>query len=399
MSKTSRNDACPCGSGRKYKRCCAAQDAQRTDLQNRYRAAVTHQHAGRLAEAESLLREIIAQQPQLAQIHYTLADVLRLAGQNAQAINAYRTTIALQPGHASAHNDLGAMLLLTGDLAEAEACFRQAIALNPHYVGAHNNLGGCLLKQGDRVGAIVAFEQVLKLEPDHAGARHLHDSLAGVTRDRPPANYVEKLFDGYAEKFDQHLKGTLQYSMPARLYQLLATQTTPPQAAWRLLDLGCGTGLVGVEFSRNTSELVGVDLSSAMLAKAAARGLYTRLLKGDLLTVLINEPPQSFEVVVAADVFVYLGRLDEVLADCCRLLSLSGYLAFSVESLDVPQSGDDAAIHYQLNTTGRYAHSWPYLEKLATDIGFQVLIKTQIPVRVENSKPILAWATVWQRRR
>ena len=44
-----------------------------------------------------------------------------------------------------------------------------------------------------------------------------------------------------------------------------------------MLDLGCGTGLGGAAFRPFVDRLVGVDLSPAMIAQAAAKGLYDRL--------------------------------------------------------------------------------------------------------------------------
>ena len=49
-----------------------------------------------------------------------------------------------------------------------------------------------------------------------------------------------------------------------------------------------------------------------MLEKARERNLYDRLEQLDLLTMMQGEAAASYDVVFAADVFVYLGKLDEL---------------------------------------------------------------------------------------
>lgn len=396
MTKSGRNAPCPCGSGRKYKHCCAVRSAQ---AEAHFQAARALHRTGRAAEAEPLYREALAIRPDMAEARFALADALRLAGQRDAAIAAYREAIAAQPGHAAAHNDLGALMLGAGDLAGAADCFRQAIALAPAYVGAHCNLGGCLLKQGDTAGAIAAFERTLALQPDHIQARHLRDALAGKASTRAPAGYIEQLFDGYAAKFDTHLVQALNYKMPEELARLLGRITPLPEKAWRILDLGCGTGLAGVALAPQAREIAGVDLSAAMLARAATRKLYARLMQGDLIDMLHGENTRGearYDLVVAADVLVYLGDLQSLVAETRPRLMPGGYFLFSVEALDAldPAGEED----YRLNTSGRYAHARAYLERLAAAHGFGIRACEALPVRTENARPIQAWAMVWQRR-
>ena len=116
-----------------------------------------------------------------------------------------------------------------------------------------------------------------------------------------------------------------------------------------------------------------------MLEKARARNLYDRLEQLDLLTMMQGEGAASYDVLFAADVFVYLGKLDELVEQARRLLRPSGLFAFSVESLDA-LAGDAAALpdrrDYKLNVTARYAHSMAYLTRMAGDYGFDVLSTT-----------------------
>ena len=137
-----------------------------------------------------------------------------------------------------------------------------------------------------------------------------------------------------------------------------------------------------------------------MLEKARERNLYDRLEQLDLLTMMQGEAAASYDVVFAADVFVYLGNLDELVEQARRLLRPGGFFVFSVESLDA--LADDAAAlpdrrDYKLNVTARYAHSVAYLTRLAADNGFDVLSTTGTQSRLDKGKPVQGYMALWRR--
>jgi predicted TPR repeat methyltransferase len=123
-----------------------------------------------------------------------------------------------------------------------------------------------------------------------------------------------------------------------------------------ILDLGCGTGLMGEALRPLKRTLIGVDLSAEMLEKARARGIYDRLSRGDLIELLEQQEP-AFDLVVAADVFNYLGDLSRVFAGVQTALRTGGLFCFSVEAAE---QGD-----FALRPTSRYVHSADYLRRLA----------------------------------
>jgi predicted TPR repeat methyltransferase len=149
------------------------------------------------------------------------------------------------------------------------------------------------------------------------------------------------LFDVYAQRFDSHLVQVLNYSVPEKLAASAALFPSGGEK-WAILDLGCGTGLSGAAIAQFARHMVGVDLSSKMLDKARERNLYARLEQLDLLAMMEAEPAASYDVVFAADVFVYLGKLDELVSQARRLLRPGGLFAFSVESLEALQTGADS---------------------------------------------------------
>jgi predicted TPR repeat methyltransferase len=284
-------------------------------------------------------------------------------------------------------------------IANAIECFRRAIALEPKFVAAHQYLGNALLQQNQKQQAIICFEEVVRLEPENP-VKHLIAALTGRDSERAPSGYVEKLFDEYAHKFDSHLAGTLRYSIPEKLANLLRPYSNANGQKWSILDLGCGTGLSGVSVAPYARQLVGVDLSAKMLDKARERNLYGRLEHMDLLTMMQGEAASSYDVVVAADVFVYLGKLDELVNQTHRVLRIGGLFAFSVEALEA-YVGDAAAPReqrdYQLNVSGRYAHSVGYLDRLAMDNGFVIESSAATEVRRDKGSPVEGHLVLWRR--
>jgi hypothetical protein len=80
MTNPGRNDPCPCGSGKKYKRCCGALGSTNTQQSpglaatlpaGELRVALELHRSGRLAEAEIGYRRVLEQTPEQPDaLHY-----------------------------------------------------------------------------------------------------------------------------------------------------------------------------------------------------------------------------------------------------------------------------------------------------------------------------------------
>jgi predicted TPR repeat methyltransferase len=164
-----------------------------------------------------------------------------------------------------------------------------------------------------------------------------------------------------------------------------------------VLDLGCGTGLVGVEIGSRSRRLVGIDLSPNMIERARARNLYTELRCTDLMRGIAMEQAEQarYDVVTAADVFIYVGKLDAVVPAVRKVLNPGGLFAFSAEALEA--TGEIPPRGYRLGVMGRYAHSAEYLRQLAELNGFHVELLRSIRIRLEHRRPVEGWLTVWRR--
>lgn len=167
-------------------------------------AAAGHLSSGRLAEAETVGRHVLAQGEHPGALHllavvaerqgksgeaFALLDravrlvldhpplnhqralALRKLGRFAEAADAFRRLLALDPGHTDGHAQLGIVLHALGDLAGAETAFRHAAALAPMDPALHANVGGIQRCRGNP-DAAVHTRTALMLDPGYADAAY-----------------------------------------------------------------------------------------------------------------------------------------------------------------------------------------------------------------------------------
>src|SRR4029453_816149 len=136
-----------------------------------------------------------------------------------------------------------------------------------------------------------------------------------------PPGVIIKMFDQVAESFDDTLIGMLNYQAPAFLADGIAPLLA--SANVDILDLGCGTGLVGAQVRRLARTLTGVDLSPNMLDQARKRQIYDQLICADV-TEFLETHANSFDAVVAGDLFIYIGDLSKVFQGVASALRTGG---------------------------------------------------------------------------
>jgi predicted TPR repeat methyltransferase len=299
-----------------------------------------------------------------------------------EAVESFDRAIHLRPRWAEAYGGQGAALQRLGEFGAALDSYDRALELKPDYALAHYHRGNTLRSMGRNDAAVAAYRAALAHgDNPETIAFALASVGAGDTPAALPAEYVRSLFDQYANHFDQHLVEVLDYRTPGHLDGLI--RRTVDAAGLDTLDLGCGTGLCGPYLKAYSRSLSGVDLSQQMLDKAAARGLYDQLACDDVVTWLDGQR-QAWDLAVAADVFVYIGDLAPVFNGVCGALRPGGHFCFTVEA------GEDA--DYVLRPSNRYAHTLPYIERLAAAHGFDILTAEPLSARQENGAPIAALA-------
>src|SRR5689334_23071596 len=230
-------------------------------------------------------------------------------------------------------------LAARGDFAAAADVLTQTVEAAPGFATAWFALGAIRDRLGDRDGAVAAFGAASRADPDDYHGARLQLARLGVGAPAPAMTepYVRRLFDQYAARYDAALIEHLHYRGPAVLaaaVKAALARLGRPMHFESLLDLGCGTGLAGAAFRAFAVRLVGVDLSPAMIARAETKGDYDRLVVGNLGAFLSDEMAkhEKYDLVVAADVFVYVNDLASVFVDIARVLSPRGVLAFTVET-------------------------------------------------------------------
>jgi predicted TPR repeat methyltransferase len=276
-----------------------------------------------------------------------------------------------------------------GDWAAAADVLGQALERAPTWPPALFALGEAKEKLGEREGARTAFRACLAADPaDTQGAAARLALLGAGERARGlPQAYVARLFDDYAPRFDRHLVEGLAYCGPALIAAAIES-AAPGRRFARALDLGCGTGLAGEAVRMRVDRLEGVDLSSAMLAKAWERGLYDALDAGGALEHLARNAT-AFDLIVAADALIYFGDLSALFAAVAAALVPRGVFAFTVETFE----GAD----YQLGATLRFAHSRAYVEAQAAAFGLRLLALAQASARREAGVDVPGLAAAFGR--
>ncbi len=228
MTNPGRNDPCPCGSGKKFKRCCginssashlnrsgaarqeliadggkaAVGTAMRDDkaaclaeAQRNYQLGDTFAAQGKMGQATVYYERALRFKPDYAEVHSNLGLALATQGRTDQAVAHCQRAVALQPNSAKAHNNLGLALAAQGKIGQAVAHYQRAVVLQPIFPEAYNNLGIAHAAQGKIDQAVVYYERALKLKPDYAEAHNnLGNTLVAQGKIGQALTHYERVF-------------------------------------------------------------------------------------------------------------------------------------------------------------------------------------------------------------
>ena len=112
---------------------------------------------------------------------------------------------------------------------------------------------------------------------------------------------AHEVYEEWAPTYEADLVDGYGYTAPRIAVEAMVA--TCPDRSAAILDIGCGTGLVGVELAaRGYTTIDGFDASARMLAEARAKGLYRDLLRGDVRDPGAIEP-ERYDAVIAVGVF------------------------------------------------------------------------------------------------
>lgn len=336
---------------------------------------------GRADAALDAVSQVLAIEPDNAEAWFHRGNAEAMRRRPDEALRGFERAGTLAPRFAQPWFRHGQVLQDLGRDAQALTSYEHAVAADPTFAPAWTNLGTLRREQGRAEDAAHAFRQARA----HGADDELHGYYLaavgdGATPATAPALYVETLFDDYAETFAGHVVEVLDYRAHVAVAQSLDA-VAPGRTFARALDLGCGTGLCGTLLRPRVRHLSGVDLSGRMLAQAEATGAYDILARQDIVGFL-RTAPSTFDLVTAADVFIYVGDLSAAFEAVRRALEPGGVFAFSVELA----TSESAA--FELLPSLRYAHGEGHLRELARAHGFDVLRAERGAVRRDQRRPI-----------
>jgi predicted TPR repeat methyltransferase len=334
---------------------------------------------GRIEEAIEAYKKAIELNPKHPQTYNNIAVALNAAGNNHQALEAYRMAISLEPNNPYVFQNIGILLKTQGKFQEALIAFEQAATLFPEYADAYHNMGSTLMELGRMDQALSALQKAAQLDPCNHSAKYMTAVLSGENPKSAPPEYVKELFNQYSNRFDNHLTRKLSYKTPQLIRKTLDDVIGYPKKFEKVLDLGCGTGLAGEVFHNIAGHMAGVDISRDMICVAEKKAIYNQLHVSEI-NEFLSECRENFDLVIAADVFVYFGDLEPLFSNLEKRLNPEACFIFSTESY--PDEG------YTLHSTGRFAHGSSYIRSLAEKYFFKVVNVTPVVLRKENDHSV-----------
>lgn len=319
-------------------------------------------------KAEAMYKKALDLEPDNIEAHINHAELLYREGRAAEALEEYRQAVILDPKRAETSNNLGIIEKDCGEYEEALGLFFNALVKQPnrreYAVNAAETLTLLFAKDRDKARKIAANWQ--RQMPDNVFACRLNEILNGADSGRGEA-YARELFNQFAENYEKVMAG-LDYALPQKIAALLG------KPAGTIIELGCGTGLTGAVLKNENNRLIGVDISPAMLDKAREKGIYEQLIEADIGEYCRRLP--AADLVVAADVFGYIGDLESIVAGV-----FPRKFCFSVALCTSDKN-------FELTTSGRYRHNPRYVKKLLQKAGYPVILEHECELRRENGQPV-----------
>jgi predicted TPR repeat methyltransferase len=347
---------------------------------------------GQSEKAASPTTQAIAAESQ-PDFHYNLGILLKKQGKLEKAAASYQRAIALKPDYADAHNNLGNVLNAMSKRDEARASFERALFYKPGKANTHFNLAKLCRDAGDREAAVHHFRRCLECDPDDLfGARMILAHMDhAATPERASQTQLDELYKFRSNLWDG-ITTYFAYALVAEAFRDHMAGANPD-----ILDIGCGTGLVGAHVRQLARRLDGVDLSAAMLEKAHEKQIYDRLELADLV-FFMSEYRDSYDAILGAAILIHFGDLKSIFRAAHRCLRDKGLFVFTVFANEIDNRDFAVSANSQLAQNGCFRHSAGYVERLAKECGFSVaMLKTIIHERYPNVGEVSGLLVVLQR--
>lgn len=244
----------------------------------------------------------------------------------------------------------GNFLVREHETIDAIEVYNRALKLDTSLSSLWFNKGYAEIKAKLFDDGAISLKKALDLDPSIVAAQHMLNALDDTAAKAVVSvndSYVEGLFNIYAPDFEKHLR-KLQCTTPRTIREELtqlygidklevamsnvelstcldASHTQHDcdshnakkfNISLDILDLGCGTGLAGYWLKDISKSITGVDLSAEMIKLAEKKSVYTNLVNEPILSFM-QKSDASYDVIVASDVFSYIGELSELFVEVC----------------------------------------------------------------------------------
>lgn len=341
------------------------------------------------AAAQDAARRAVALAPNSLEVLVRVIDVAHRTLNPQLALEWLARADRLDPGNRSLQTLMAQDLMQLGACDRAVDIYTRLLETDATDTTARLGRAKAALAMDDRALARQDCAHLTAHDPANETYRFWHQVASGVTPATQPAAMMQTVFDSYAAVFDMHLEQGLQYRVPVRVAELVAERY--PEPSFDLLDLGCGTGLLGKYLRPVQGRLVGVDLSTRMLEQAARLQRYHELHAANLLDVLALTPGAQYDVVAACDVFIYAGDLTDIVPLVWRVLRPGGFFMFSCET------AQETEADLVLRPDTRYAHKRSQVQAQCAAAGFADITSESVAIRVEGGQPVDGYIVVAQK--
>ena len=338
-----------------------------------------------LDAAIAILKKIIIIDPNHVESLHNLGAIYLAQQKTNDALKAYLQQLTIKPD-ADAYYNAGVIYMYQNRFNDAIVFLERALELKPNDKNTLINLAVTYLQKEDYPQATHYYNQALAIDPHNGEIRYILNAINQAENPKAaPIDYVTHLFDQYAPYYEQHLIEHLHYQVPEHIERYLNNELAERNHDLTILELGCGTGLTGKRIKQFSHHLIGSDIAAKMIEQANKKNIYDELEIADIQTSLAKH--NNLDLIVAADVFSYLGDLQDVFMAARKSLPQQGLFIFTIEK-------NAQASDYQLQKTARYAHSLNYIQTLAINNAFQVKTANSIILRHNKQQPVYGYLVV-----
>ena len=349
---------------------------------------------GELQEAFAFAKQAVLQAETQSTVDLGLisqaAAIARDCGQLDSALQWLYRAQRSAPSDTATSYKIGLVMGEMGDFEGALAAFDVLAEQMPGNAAVLSARRQAALGAEQFDAAIRDSEALLALDPTNLEHQYFLAVAKGETPHTTPASIIALQFDAIALRYDQSQVVEAQYQLPGVVGKMIAQWY--PDLTFDLLDLGCGTGLLGACLGPVNGVIVGVDLSNGMIEQASQGRGYASFHRVNLIDAIQATPQEHYHVISALDAFPFVGDLATVIPHAHRVLMAGGHFVFSCES------AADQLADYALQSSHRYTHRVDYVKRLMLEAQFVNIEVQETVLRIISGRAVTGFLVSAQKQ-